>query len=138
MAYRLENAGRVFVFATDHEHPEVPDTGLAAFARDADILYTEGQYLIAEYDGVRSLGGVRPLARLGWGHSTIEACVRTAVAAGVRDLHLGHRDPARSDEDLARLEIFLQEYLREELRRAGRAEDSCQARITYEGLVVCC
>lgn len=138
VAYRLENAGRVFVFATDHEHPEVPDSGLADFARDADILYTEGQYLRAEYEGLQSLGGVRPLARQGWGHSTIEACVRTALVAGVRELHLGHRDPARGDEDLARLEVFLQEHLREELRRAGRPEDGCRARITHEGLVIHC
>jgi ribonuclease BN (tRNA processing enzyme) len=138
LAYRLENAGRVFVFATDHEHREVPDSGLAAFARGADVFYTEGQYLMAEYEGVLSLGGVRPLARVGWGHSTIEACVSTAVAADVRELHLGHRDPARSDADLARLEIFLQEHLRDELRRAGRKEDSCRTRIAHEGLIIHC
>ena len=33
LAYRLENAGKVFVFATDHEQPEVPDRSLAEFAR---------------------------------------------------------------------------------------------------------
>ena len=37
MAYRLEHSGRVFVFATDHEHKEVPDTGLVEFARGADL-----------------------------------------------------------------------------------------------------
>ncbi|HEY7423321.1 MAG TPA: MBL fold metallo-hydrolase [Gemmataceae bacterium] len=136
LAYRLENAGRVFVFATDHEHTEAPDRGLADFAHGADIFYTEGQYLRAEYEGRQSIGGNPPLPRTGWGHSTIEACACTAVAAGVRELHLGHRDPARSDEELARLEVFLQQRVREELRQAGRAEDSCQARVTYEGLIV--
>jgi phosphoribosyl 1,2-cyclic phosphodiesterase len=136
LAYRLENAGRVYVFATDHEHLEVPDRGLAEFARDADVLYTEGQYTQAEYDGRQSVGADLALPRHGWGHSPIEACVATAVAAGVRELHIGHRDPARSDEGLARLDVFLKEKLREELRRVGRAEDSCRARIVHEGLVV--
>ena len=70
--------------------------------------------------------------------STIEACVSTAVAAGVRELHVGHRDPARNDEAVSRLEVLLRERLREELRRAGRAEDSCRARIVHEGLTVRC
>jgi phosphoribosyl 1,2-cyclic phosphodiesterase len=136
LAYRLENAGRSFVFATDHEHPEVPDRGLAEFARGVDVLYTEGQYTFAEYEGRAKVGQSPPLSRLGWGHSPIESCVRTAVAAEVRELHLGHRDPARSDEEIAALDVFLRERLREELRRAGRPDDSCQARIVHEGLVV--
>jgi phosphoribosyl 1,2-cyclic phosphodiesterase len=138
LAYRLENAGRVFVFATDHEQVEMPDHGLAEFARGADLFYTEGQYTRGEYEGRDPIGNSPALPRQGWGHSTIEACVATAVAAGVRELHLGHRDPARSDEDIARLEVSLRQLLREELRRAGRAEDSCRARIVHEGLVVRC
>jgi phosphoribosyl 1,2-cyclic phosphodiesterase len=136
LAYRLENAGRVYVFATDHEQVQVPDRGLAEFARGADFLYTEGQYTRGEYEGRDKIGSSPALPRQGWGHSSIEACVSTAVAAGVRELHLGHRDPARSDADIAHLQVFLQQCLREELRRAGRAEDSCRARIVHEGLTV--
>jgi phosphoribosyl 1,2-cyclic phosphodiesterase len=136
MAYRLENAGRVFVFATDNEHIEVPDPGLAAFARDADVLYTEGQYTAAEYEGCEGIGGDPPLSRRGWGHSSIEACLATALAAGVRELHIGHRDPRRSDEQLAHLDASLRQLARDELRRAGRPEDDCRARIVHEGLVV--
>ncbi|MHB1424652.1 MAG: MBL fold metallo-hydrolase [Gemmataceae bacterium] len=138
MAYRLENAGRVFVFATDHEHLLMPDAGLVEFARGADILYTEGQYTRGEYEGRDQLEGTPALPRRGWGHSTIESCVGTAVAAEVGELHLGHRDPARSDESIARLEDYLCQQLREELRRVGRAEDSCRARIVHEGLIVNC
>lgn len=138
LAYRLENAGRVFVFATDHEQVEVPDRRLVEFARGADLLYTEGQYTNGEYVGRDKVGASPALSRLGWGHSTIEACVSTAVSAGVRELHVGHRDPARSDEDISRLEVFLRDRLREELRRAGRAEDSCKARIVHEGLMFRC
>lgn len=138
MGYRLENSGRAFVFASDHEQMEVPDRGLVEFAHGADLLYTEGQYTRAEYEGRESVGESPPMARRGWGHSTVEACVITAVAAGVRELHLGHRDPARSDEEMARLENFLHERMREELRRVGRSEDSCRARIVHEGLTVRC
>ncbi len=138
LAYRLENAGRAFVFATDHEQIESPDAGLAAFARGADVLYTEGQYTRAEYEGREQIGTSSAMPRQGWGHSTIEACAATAVAAGVRELHVGHRDPARNDEGIARLEAYLRERLREELRRSGCPEDACRARIVHEGLAVSC
>jgi phosphoribosyl 1,2-cyclic phosphodiesterase len=138
LAYRLENAGHVFVFATDHEQVQSPDPGLVEFARGADVLYADGQYTLGEYEGRDKIGTCPPEPHRGWGHSSIEACVSTAVAAGVRELHLGHRDPARSDEDIARLEIFLRQRLVEELRRAGRDEDSCRARIVHEGMVVHC
>lgn len=138
LAYRLENAGRAFVFATDHEQIKAPDSGLAEFARGADVFYTEGQYTCSEYEGRDPVGSSPAMPRRSWGHSTLEACVSTAVAAGVRELHLGHRDPARSDEDIARLELFLSQCLRDELRRTGRAEDSCRARIVHEGFVVRC
>ena len=135
-AYRLENAGRVFVFATDHEQQEVPDPGLAAFARGADLLYTEGQYTWAEYEGRAGVAGDPPLSRRGWGHSPVEACVATAVAAGVRALHVGHRDPRRSDAQIAQVDDYVRELMREELRRVGRPADSCRALIPYEGLRV--
>ena len=40
--------------------------------------------------------------------------------------------PPYGDADYARVA----EDVREELRQLGRAEDSCRARITYEGLIV--
>jgi phosphoribosyl 1,2-cyclic phosphodiesterase len=136
LAFRLDNAGRAFVFATDHEQPEVPDRGLAAFAAAADLLYTEGQYLRDEYEGRIAVPGDVPLSRRGWGHSPAEACVTTAVAAGVRELHVGHREPRRSDAQVAEIEHYLRGLLREELDRAGRPPDACRLLIPYEGLTV--
>jgi ribonuclease BN (tRNA processing enzyme) len=136
LAYRLDAAGRSFVFATDHEQPEVPDRGLAAFAHGADLLYTEGQYTQAEYDGREPVPGDTAMARRGWGHSPVEACVRTALAARVRRLHVGHHDPARGDEHLAYVERYCQQLARDELRQAGRPEDDCAVSVPHEGLTV--
>jgi phosphoribosyl 1,2-cyclic phosphodiesterase len=135
-AYRVENAGRSFVFATDHEHRGVPDPGLLAFSKGADLLYTEGQYTQREYDGHDGVSTDAPMSRHGWGHSPMEACVRTAVAAGVGQLHLGHRDPRRSDRDLASLDDYLRRLIEEELQSASRPPESCTALIPYEGLQV--
>ncbi len=136
LAYRLDNGGRAFVFATDHEHRAVPDAGLAAFAAGADLFYTDAQYQEAEYEGKEGISGEKPLSRRGWGHSSVEACVATAVAARVRLLHLGHREPKRTDEGLARVEQSAQRLLREALRHAGRDEADCRVAVPYEGMVV--
>jgi phosphoribosyl 1,2-cyclic phosphodiesterase len=136
LAYRLESGGRSFVFATDHEQVEAPDRALAEFVRGADVLYLDGQYLAAEYDGRAGIGGQPPLSRRGWGHSSVEACVVTAVAAGVRALHVGHREPRRTDAETAAVEAHLCGLLAQELKRVGRGPDECAARIVYEGLCV--
>jgi|SRR5579884_714507 len=137
LAFRLENAGRSFVFATDHEQKEVPDHGLAEFARGADLLYTEGQYTLTEYEGKVGPAGDAPMPRRGWGHSTVEACVATAVAAGVGELHVGHREPRRGDEELGRVDALVRELARHECRRQGKAEDATRALIPYEGQTFC-
>jgi phosphoribosyl 1,2-cyclic phosphodiesterase len=133
MAYRIDCNGHAFVFATDHEHREQPDRGLAEFARGADVLYTEGQYTQREYDGLDGVSGDPPLERHGWGHSPIEACIRTAVAAGVKRLHLGHRDPRRTDRDLAELESYAERLLAEELQGRELSPESCMVCIPHEG-----
>jgi phosphoribosyl 1,2-cyclic phosphodiesterase len=136
LAFRLECGGRSFVFATDHEQQQVPDGGLAEFAKGADLLYTEGQYTQDEYDGRTGVCGDPPFPRRGWGHSPIEACAATAVAAGVQALHVGHRDPRRSDNDLARLDEAVGRLVEDQLRLAGRRAGSCRALVPYEGLTV--
>jgi phosphoribosyl 1,2-cyclic phosphodiesterase len=137
LGYRLDNGGHSFVFATDHEQVDTPDHALADFARNADLLYSDGQYLQDEYEGRTTVPGeTHPLSRRGWGHSSVEACVATAVAAGVRELHVGHREPKRSDDDLARFDDSLRRLVVDELRRAGRAADSLRASVPYEGLTV--
>lgn len=136
LAFRIENGGRAIVIATDHEHQESPDPGLARFARGADLLYTDGQYLHAEYEGAHGIGQDPPLSRKGWGHSPMESCVKTALEAEVGILHVGHRDPRRGDGEIVDFERHLQEMTAADLKRRNRAPGSCRAAVPYEGLRV--
>ena len=136
LGFRFDRQGKSFVFCTDHEHLQVPDAAVADFARGADLLYLDGQYLAAEYEGRVGIMGEPPLSRRGWGHSSVEACVATAVAAGVRQLHAGHREPKRDDADLVKFEAHLQKCLTDLLREAGRDAASCTACVPYEGMTI--
>jgi phosphoribosyl 1,2-cyclic phosphodiesterase len=136
LGFRLECRGRSFVFCTDHEHAQGADRSLAEFAHNADLLYIDAQYVAKEYEGREGIMCEAPQSHRGWGHSAVEASVATAVAAGVRQLHLGHREPKRDDADLARVERYAQACLAQELRQAGREEGACAACIPFEGLTV--
>jgi phosphoribosyl 1,2-cyclic phosphodiesterase len=116
-AYRIEHGGRSVVYATDTEHYSCVDQRLVTLARNADVLIYDAQYLPEEYSGERGM------SRVGWGHSTFEAGVALAQAAGVGKLVLFHHDPARTDEGVAAIEAAAQQ---------GFAE-TCAAR---EGLVL--
>jgi peroxiredoxin/phosphoribosyl 1,2-cyclic phosphodiesterase len=104
-AYRFELAGKVIVYATDHEpkrppHPEpgkllgddVIDPRLVELAHDADILIHDAQYSSAEL-----------AEKTGWGHSSVEVAVDAAVKARVKNLILFHHDPAHDDDDIDKL-----------------------------------
>ena len=93
--YRLDYAGASIVYATDTEHFACVDPHLARLAHGADVLIYDAQYTPEEYPG-----------KVGWGHSTWEAAIRLANAAGVRQLVLFHHDPRRSDEQVAALEAL--------------------------------
>ena len=106
LAYRLEAAGVVVVYATDHEphsrhHPEA--TGEAArvhredarhieFLADSDLVIHDATYTLEEYP-----------ARLSWGHTPAEWAVDFAVAARARRLALFHHEPSRTDRAIDRL-----------------------------------
>jgi phosphoribosyl 1,2-cyclic phosphodiesterase len=137
LAYRFERDGRRLVIATDHEQLELCDAALAEFARGADLLYADAQYLREEYEGQVGIEGEPALSRRGWGHTPVDGCVATALAAGVRRLHLGHREPKRSDAGLEQIEQLAQGWMREALAAAGRPESDCEVclpveRSTYE------
>ncbi|MEO8800599.1 MAG: MBL fold metallo-hydrolase [Polyangiaceae bacterium] len=98
LAYRIEHAGRVIVYATDTEHFACVDPDLSALAKDADLLIYDAQYTPEEYSGKKGR------SRVGWGHSTYVAACDLARAANVGKLVLFHHDPQRSDAGVAEVE----------------------------------
>jgi phosphoribosyl 1,2-cyclic phosphodiesterase len=109
LAFRIERAGKVFVFCSDHELRRGPDpedsrqvsslkaeTRAMEHSRNADLLYRDGQYLGSEYDGHLGIGPSAAVPRLDWGHSCIEDVEEMAVRCGVKQTFIGHHDPNRS------------------------------------------
>lgn len=111
MGYRIEWEEATLVIATDVEHgvPE-SDARLAELAVGADVLIYDAQYLPDEY-----------LAhKVGWGHSTWQAGVAVAEAAGVGTLILTSHDPSRDDDAIdALLEDARSVFPRTEAAREG-------------------
>ena len=107
LGYRVEHGPRAFVFCTDHElwrgdpaHASrsrslEAEERVVAQATGADLLYRDGQYLRAEYDGLMGIGGSGAISRAGWGHSCIEDVIEMASACRVRLTLIGHHDPNR-------------------------------------------
>jgi len=97
--WRIEYHGQVFVFASDTEpFAGGPDPVILDLAKDADMLYLDCQFTKDQY-----LGKAGP-PRLGWGHGYDEWCAQVAHAAGVKNLLLGHHDPAASDQAIFEIE----------------------------------
>jgi phosphoribosyl 1,2-cyclic phosphodiesterase len=96
VGYRFEFDGRVFVHASDWEHPGdgTLDEPFVEFIRGADVLSIDATYTEDEYLGKRGP------PRRGWGHATHGECVRHGRAAGVGHIVLTHHEPARSDDEL--------------------------------------
>jgi ribonuclease BN (tRNA processing enzyme) len=116
-AYRIEHRGRAVVYATDTEHYSCVDQRLVSLAKNADVLIYDAQYLPEEYAGAKGP------SKVGWGHSTYEAGIELARAAGVGKLVLFHHDPMRTDEQVFDIEA----------RAQSMWADTCAAR---EGLVI--
>ncbi len=92
--YSAEHGGRKVIYATDTEGCEEGDERLIEFARGADILIHDTQYLREEYYSSQS-------PRKGWGHSTVDMAVTVARKAGVKELVLFHHDPEAPDDRVA-------------------------------------
>jgi phosphoribosyl 1,2-cyclic phosphodiesterase len=131
IGYRLERGESRLVIATDHEQTEIPDQRIAEFARGADLLYLDAQYLQAEYDGQKPIGSLPAQSRRNWGHSSIEASIATAIAAEAKELHLGHHDPHRSDCELMQIERYAADYA-QQLQRDLPPPARCRVRLARE------
>ncbi|HVJ18842.1 MAG TPA: MBL fold metallo-hydrolase [Polyangiaceae bacterium] len=93
LGYRIEYGGRTLVYATDTEHHDHVDATLRDLAQGADVLIYDAQYTPEEYP-----------TKVGWGHSTFDAGVALARAAGVKRLALFHHDPRRADDAVFAIE----------------------------------
>jgi len=99
-AYRIDEADKSIVFATDTEHFEDRlDENLLALARGVDVLIYDCQFTPNEYYGRNG-----QMSRAGWGHSTMQEGVKIAQAANVKHLILFHHDPSHDDTFVREIE----------------------------------
>ena len=92
--YRVCFRQKSLVYATDIEQQEGGYPDVVEFARGADLLIHDAQYLRHEYEST-----TKP--RKGWGHSTIERAAEVASKAGVKRLALFHHEPMHDDKMMA-------------------------------------
>jgi len=94
MGYRFCEEGKRFVFLTDNELGFRHRNGetfedYVAFARDADLLFHDAEYLPEEYAVKKT-----------WGHSTYVDALDLALKANVKRLGLFHHNQDRSDAEI--------------------------------------
>jgi phosphoribosyl 1,2-cyclic phosphodiesterase len=93
LAFRLEEAGRTFVYASDVGQPDgVPDPAAIAFYRGADVLLHDTTYRPSDQATRRNRG-----------FSSYEDAATAAVAAGVGRLVTFHYDQDYGDDDVDQL-----------------------------------
>ncbi len=95
--YRITWRGKSVVYATDTEGYIGTDRKLVQFAKDADMLIHDAQYLDEHYWG--QLAGFP--STQGFGHSTVSMACDVATSARVGKLILFHHDPGYSDSMVA-------------------------------------
>ena len=98
--YRITWRGKSVVYATDTEGYVGTDKRLVKFAKDADVLIHDAQYLDEHYWG--QLEGFP--STQGFGHSTVTMACEVAASASTGQLVLFHHDPSYADDVLAGME----------------------------------
>ena len=117
--YRITWRGRSVVYATDTEGYVGTDRRLVQFAKSAEVLIHDAQYLESHYRG--QLAGFP--STQGYGHSTAVMACEVAVASAVGQLILFHHDPSYSDAVIGGMEASAQKMF-----------ETAQA--AYEGLEI--
>jgi phosphoribosyl 1,2-cyclic phosphodiesterase len=98
--YRITWHGKSVVYATDTEGYVGTDRKLVQFAKDADVLIHDAQFLEEHYRG--QLVGFP--STQGFGHSTVTMACEVALASEAGRLVLFHHDPSYTDEMVAGME----------------------------------
>jgi phosphoribosyl 1,2-cyclic phosphodiesterase len=122
--YRIEQGGKIVVYATDAEHKIDDPAGMeqaAAFFQGADLVIFDAMYSLADSISIKE----------DWGHSSNIVGVELCQRAAVKQLCLFHHEPIYDDE---RIERMLTETRRfEEITRNG---DRLTIHAAYDGLVI--
>ena len=120
-AFRFEENGRAFVYATDgaYDHLDlVAMEPFVGFFQDADVLVFDSQFSLDESREKHS-----------WGHSSGVVGVELACRAGVKKLVLFHHNPGSSDEDLYKLLDAARDHA-----RTVQCRQTPEVVLAYEGL----
>ncbi|MBU2979129.1 MBL fold metallo-hydrolase [Alteromonas sp. C1M14] len=104
-AYSIEENGVKIAYITDNElYPpykkETDFLTFVEFARDADIIIHDAQYMLSDMP-----------AKSGWGHSVAEEAVKLAMASNAKRLALYSHDPERTDDDIDNVVTHCNEYI---------------------------
>jgi ribonuclease BN (tRNA processing enzyme) len=107
MGYGFEEDGKRFVFLTDNEISYIHQGGrpreeYVEFARGADLLFHDAEYLPEEYEQKKT-----------WGHSHYLAALDLALEAGVARFGLYHHNQDRPDQGVDRMVEHCREVVRE-------------------------
>ncbi|EMY78059.1 beta-lactamase family protein [Leptospira weilii serovar Ranarum str. ICFT] len=97
-AYRVEENGKVFIFATDAEFTGEDFDSISEmkpFFENADLLVLDAQYTLDE-----------SFQKFDWGHTSYTMAVNCAIAWNVKQLVLTHHEPVYADDVL---DIILEE-----------------------------
>lgn len=100
--YSAEYKNRKIIYATDTEGVEGGDIHLIEFAKNADVLIHDTQFMHDEYYNPKS-------PKKGWGHSTINMATEVAHKANVQKLVLFHHDPEADDDKVGLKEKLARE-----------------------------
>jgi phosphoribosyl 1,2-cyclic phosphodiesterase len=138
LSYRIECGGKSFTYLTDHEPyrnlfleaaeanreegaqvAQEQNAALIDFIAGSDLLCVDAQYTPEEYR-----------SRVGWGHSSVDDSYMLAREAHVKEMVIFHHDPDRSDADLQKILMGLQD------RSWSPLSEAIPVRLAREGQII--
>ena len=98
LCVKVEYKGKTLVYATDKESYVGADKKFIQFAHNCDCLIHDAQYTYQDY-----INPIQP--KQGYGHSTFEMAIETAMLSKAKKLFFFHYDPDYDDNKLEMLEM---------------------------------
>lgn len=97
LCIKIQYMGKTLIYATDKESYIGADKKFIQFAHSCDCLIHDAQYTYQDY-----INPIQP--KQGFGHSTFEMAIETALLAKAKKLFFFHYDPDYDDSKLEMLE----------------------------------